>query len=104
MELGYKDVSTLSLPELPWVGCLEEEIDGLSQVRESLFDGPTLTCDVELRAERHVRVVFSLNDGREKPVVRVSHTGASLTWVPVTRKTADHPHELVETIDQPHYE
>jgi hypothetical protein len=79
LELGYEDVSTLPLPDLLWIGCLEEEIDGLSLVRESIFDRPTLTCDVGLWAERHIRIVFSLDDGREEPVVCVSHNEPSLT-------------------------
>jgi len=73
LEVGYEDVSTLPLRDLPWIGCLEEEIDGLSQVREGVFDGTALTRDVELRAERHIRVVFPLDDGCEEPIVWVRH-------------------------------
>src|SRR5713101_8883494 len=64
-------VTTLPLPDFPWVGRLEEEIDGLSQVREGAFDGPVLTRDVEFRAKRHIRVVFSLDDGGVHTVKRV---------------------------------
>ncbi len=94
LELRYENLSTLSLPDFPWIGRLEEKIDGLSQVGESIFDGPTLACNVELRTERHIRVVFPLNNGREEPIVCVSHSEPSLTWVPMTGKTADHPHKL----------
>ena len=58
LEVGYEDVSTLPLRDLPWIGCLEEEIDGLSQVREGVFDGTV----AELRKVRKCGPVTADHD------------------------------------------
>ncbi len=48
------------------IRCLKEEIDGFSQMCQGIFDGTTLTCDVELRAESDIGIVFTFNDGRKE--------------------------------------
>jgi hypothetical protein len=54
---------------------LQEEIDGFSQIVQSVFNGTALTCDVKLRAESDIDIVFLFNDGREESLAFSSHVG-----------------------------
>src|SRR6266545_3195095 len=64
-ELRYEDVPAPTFQDLFMIRCLKEEIDGFSQMCQGIFDGITLTCDVELRAESNIGIVFTFNDGRK---------------------------------------
>ena len=74
-ELRYEDVSATTLLHLFRIRRFEEEIDGFSQIFQGVFDGTALTCDVKLRAESDISIIFPLNDGREESFAFGRHSG-----------------------------
>src|SRR6266536_5823441 len=74
-ELRYEDVSVPTFLHLFRIRRLQEEIDGFSQIVQSVFDGAALTCDIKLRAESDIDIVFLFNDGGEESLAFGSHVG-----------------------------
>jgi len=48
-----------------WRRTFEEPLQGFAQIVASLFDRRPLTGDIEFRTERHVHIVFAMNQGSQ---------------------------------------
>ena len=63
LDLSYENLVAKTPCDFGRVGCLEEQREALDKVRTRLFNGRTLTRDVQFWAQRHETVALAFNNG-----------------------------------------